>query len=237
MSETYQFKLPLLQAAQAQKHVTVNEALSRLDAFAQLRVQSRSANTPAAPIDGYAYIVPVGATGAWTGQDLQVALYLNGGWEFVTALDGWSAWVIDETVSLRFGAGVWEYESVSVDPVKASATMVNLEFDHVLTAGPSNQTTVVIPDHSSVVGITARVTNEIVFSGATTFKMGVSGADDRYGSGYGHWQNTFVQGLTGQPLTYWSDTPVLLTADGGDFVSGSIKIAIHALILTPPAAV
>jgi len=46
-----------------------------------------------------------------------------------------------------------------------------------------------------------------------------------------------VQGLTGQPLTYWTDTPILLSAQGGDFVSGTIRIAIHAMILTPPAAV
>jgi len=237
MSETYQFKLPYLQAAQAQKHVTVNEALTRMDALAQLRVQSRIADVPASPVDGQTYIVPVGATGLWAGQDHRVALYLNGGWEFVDALNGWTAWVIDQAVYLRFVAGVWDYAVASVDPAKASASMVNLEFDHVMDAGATNQTNVVIPHHSSVVGITARVTEEIVFSGATTFKLGVDGADDRYGSGFGHWKNTLVQGLTGQPLTYWLDTPVLLSAQGGDFVSGTIRIAIHAMILTPPAAV
>ena len=237
MSETYQFKLPLLQAAQAQKHVTVNEALTRLDALAQLRVQSRNADVPAAPVDGQAYIVPVGATGAWVGQEHRVALYLNGGWDFVAASDGWSAWVVDETAELRFGAGAWDHAITSVDPTKASAAMVNLEFDHVLSAGATNLTSVVIPDRSSVVGITARVIEEIVFSGASTFNLGVSGADDRYGNGFGHWKNTVVQGLTGQPLTYWSDTPILLTANGGNFVSGTIRIAIHATILTPPAAV
>lgn len=237
MSETYQFKLPLLQAAQAQKHVTMNEALTRLDALAQLRVQSRSADVPASPVDGHAYIVPLGATGDWAGQDHRVVLFLNGGWVFVTAFDGWSAWVIDETVYLQFGSGVWDYMVMSVDPDLASVKMTDLEFDHVLTAGATNQTSVVIPDHSSVVGITARVTEEIIFSGAATFKLGVSGADNRYGSGFGHWKNTFVQGLTGQPQTYWSDTPILLSAEGGNFVSGTIRIAIHVIILTPPAAV
>ncbi len=37
--ETTQLKLPLLQASQAQKHVTVNAALMRLDGLAQLRLQ------------------------------------------------------------------------------------------------------------------------------------------------------------------------------------------------------
>jgi len=237
MSETYQFKLPLLQAAQAQKHVTVNEALAKMDALAQLRVQSRVLDVPGAPVDGQSYIVPNAATGVWAGQDGKIALYLNGGWEFVPALDGWSAWVVDEAAWLRFKAGIWGYAVLSVDPAKASARMVDIEFDHVITAGATNQTSVVIPDHSSVVGVTARVITDIVFSGATTFKVGVTGADNRYGSGFGSLKNTFVQGLTGQPLTYWANTPVLLSAEGGSFVSGAIRIAIHATILTPPAAV
>ncbi len=237
MSETYQFKLSFLEAAQAQKHVTVNEALAKFDALCVLRVQSRTADVASAPLDGQTFIVPSGATGAWIGQDHKIALFLNGGWEFVNAYDGWCAWVIDEAVELRFEAGAWDYAVLSVNPNKASAKMVDLEFDHVLSAGATNETSVVIPHHSSVTGITARVTEEIVFTGATTFKLGVLGADDRYGSGYGHWKNTFVQGLTGQPLTYWSDTPVLLSAVGGVFVSGSIRIAIHTTVLTPPAAV
>ena len=36
MNETTQLKLPLLQPAQAQKHVTVNEALALLDQLALL---------------------------------------------------------------------------------------------------------------------------------------------------------------------------------------------------------
>lgn len=153
------------------------------------------------------------------------------------ALDGWCAWVIDEAVALRFVAGVWDYVHLLDDPNKASAKLLALEFDHSITAGATNVTSVVIPHHSSVVGITARVIDEIAFTGATTFKVGVAGADDRYGTGYGHWKNTYVQGLTGQLQTYWSDTAVLLSAEGGDFISGVIRIAIHATVLTPPAAV
>jgi hypothetical protein len=237
MSETYQFKLSYLQAAQAQKHVTVNEALAKLDALAKLRVVSRKDDIPASPIDGQAYIVPTGASGIWLGQDHKIALFLNGGWEFVDAHNGWTAWAIDEAVELRFQNGVWDYVVPYANPKMASTEIINLEFDHVLTAGVINQTAIVIPHHNSVIGITGRVTEEIVFSSAATFKVGVTGSDDRYGSGYGHWLNTYVQGLTGQPQTYWSDTPVLLTADGGDFVNGTIRLSIHMIVLTPPAVV
>jgi len=51
MAETSQFNLPLLSASQAQKSVTVNEALSILDAVAQLRIVSSTTTTP--PSDEY----------------------------------------------------------------------------------------------------------------------------------------------------------------------------------------
>jgi len=67
--------LPYLAPAQAQKHVTHNEALGLLDAVVQLAVQSRSQTEPPAdPAPGARYIVPPGATGAWSGQEGMLAL-------------------------------------------------------------------------------------------------------------------------------------------------------------------
>ena len=68
--------LPYLLANQAQKHVTVNEALRRLDALVQLSVLSASlAAPPASPADGDRYIVPAGATGTWVGTDLSIVTW------------------------------------------------------------------------------------------------------------------------------------------------------------------
>ncbi len=62
--------LPYLEAAQAQKHVTVNEALRLLDGLVQLAVLDRYLTTPpASPADGDRYIVASGAVGAWSGWD------------------------------------------------------------------------------------------------------------------------------------------------------------------------
>ncbi|WP_366145277.1 DUF2793 domain-containing protein, partial [Brevundimonas sp.] len=49
--------LSYLAAGQMQKHVTLNEALTRLDAVVQTAVVSRTAPAqPAAPVDGALYI-------------------------------------------------------------------------------------------------------------------------------------------------------------------------------------
>ncbi len=73
--------LPYILAAQAQKHVTHNEALLLLDGIVQLSVIDRDLAAPSAsPADGDRYIVAVGASGDWAGWDLNVAFWTDGAW-------------------------------------------------------------------------------------------------------------------------------------------------------------
>lgn len=92
MTDTTHLGLPLIAAAQAQKHVTHNEALQVLDALVQLAVadSDRSA-PPAAPAEGDRHIVAAGATGAWSGHDGAVAAFLSGGWVFLAPRRGFVA--------------------------------------------------------------------------------------------------------------------------------------------------
>ena len=65
MSQSTRLGLPYLAAAQAQKHITVNESLLRLDALVQLSARSATTTAqPASPSDGDIYILPSGKTGA-----------------------------------------------------------------------------------------------------------------------------------------------------------------------------
>ena len=74
MAETPNLVLPYLAANQSQKHVTVNEALRRLDALVQISVQSTAlATPPASPTEGQRWIVPASPTGAWAGHAGQIA--------------------------------------------------------------------------------------------------------------------------------------------------------------------
>lgn len=76
-------QLPYLAAAQAQKHVTVNESLRLLDALAQPNAISRTVSTrPTAPADGDVHILPAGKTGAVWGSMANSALacYCDGAW-------------------------------------------------------------------------------------------------------------------------------------------------------------
>ena len=95
--------LPYILAAQAQKHVTHNEALRILDGLVQLSVLDRDLTAPpGSPADGDRYIVASGATGDWAGWDLNVALWTDGAWLRLPPRTGWRAWVEDEGVLLVY---------------------------------------------------------------------------------------------------------------------------------------
>ncbi|MGJ8605881.1 MAG: DUF2793 domain-containing protein [Marivita sp.] len=101
--------LPYIQPAQAQKHVTHNDALRRLDALVQLSVESRTlTEPPATPDEGARFIVATGATGEWAGQDHAIALNAGGGWLFLPPNVGWRAWVADEGTEVIWQGGLWQ---------------------------------------------------------------------------------------------------------------------------------
>ncbi len=100
--------LPYILAAQAQKHVTHNEALRILDGLVQLSVLDRDLTAPpGSPADGDRYIVASGGTGAWAGWDLNVALFTDGAWLRLPPRTGWRVWGKDEALLLVYDGGTW----------------------------------------------------------------------------------------------------------------------------------
>jgi hypothetical protein len=108
MTDTPNLALPLMAAAQAQKHVTHNEALALLDALTQLSVISRAATAPpATPPEGARYLVPTGGTGTFSGKAGQIALFDGGAWRFLPPKPGWLAYVADEGAALVHDGSTW----------------------------------------------------------------------------------------------------------------------------------
>jgi hypothetical protein len=108
MSTTPSLGLPLIAAAQAQKHVTHNEAIHALDALLFLNVLDRHLPTPpASPVAGARYIVAAGASGAWSGHAGKLACFLDGGWRFFGPKPGWIARLADENLVVVFDGSNW----------------------------------------------------------------------------------------------------------------------------------
>lgn len=239
MSESYNLQLPFILPGQAQKHVTVNEALAKLDALAQLRLVARDVNTPpASPADGAAWGIGAAPTGAWAGQAGKIAIASNGAWAFVQPKQGWECW--DEALKLRatYNGGGW-IASASNTLASGAATLSHIaEITHTMTAGATNTTSAVIPQNAVVIGVTGRVKTALTGAGLTGWKLGVTGANNRYGAGLGTALNSYAHGITGQPQAYYAATPLLLTSEGANFAAGGqVILAVHYLQLKVPNAV
>ncbi len=108
MSNSTNLALPYLEAAQSQKHVTVNDSLRALDAVVMLSVLDRDLTTPpGSPADGARYLVKATATGAWAGHDGKIAAYQDGAWEFYSAAEGWRTWIADEDLLVIYDGSAW----------------------------------------------------------------------------------------------------------------------------------
>lgn len=84
--------LPLLAAGQLQKHITVNEALTRLDTLAQAAARSRTASPPASPVEGDVYI----AADDWPFPAGTLVRFDGPGWVALDPPEGLRVWVRDE---------------------------------------------------------------------------------------------------------------------------------------------
>jgi len=124
MDATSNLNLPFIMAAQAQKHVTHNEALRALDAIVQLAVLDKDlAAPPGSPADGARYIVGPSPTGAWSGQAGRIAAFQDAAWAFFAPIEGWRAWVADEDDLYVWSGSAWGlFSSGSLDNVVEDTT-------------------------------------------------------------------------------------------------------------------
>lgn len=108
MANTTNLNLPLIEASQAQKHVTHNEAIAALDALTQSSIIDRDlATPPSSPNEGDTYIVGPSPTGDWSGHAGKITTYYDSVWRFYTPKTGWLAYINDEGIHVRYNGSAW----------------------------------------------------------------------------------------------------------------------------------
>jgi hypothetical protein len=107
MATTPHIGITLVEQSQAQKEVTVNQALTRIDAVLGNGAKSRIlATPPTTPTSGDLYIIAASPTGAWAGQAGKLAFY-DTIWRFITPVEGMTVWVNNEDVLVTFDGTNW----------------------------------------------------------------------------------------------------------------------------------
>lgn len=117
--------LPMLYAGQAQKVVTVNEALAATDLLLHPAVSGERPDPPAAPVEGEMWLVAAGATGDWTGRDGALAGWTGGGWRFVAPRTGLRIFDI-AAAAFRIFDGAWTAPPAA-PPAPLDGTTVDAE--------------------------------------------------------------------------------------------------------------
>lgn len=229
MSETAtrRLGLPLMQAAQAQKHVTLNESLGRLDGLVNLVLDGTARNTPpAAAGEGACFGIGPAPVEAWSGHQGEIAIASGGGWVFAAPVAGMRAQDAATGRPLLHDGTGWVAGALTLGPSGAGMSAGLAEIDTPIIAGDAVVSLLTVPAGVMVVGATARVTTAITGT-LTGWTLGTADAPDRFGSGLGLAAGSWARGILSTPMTYWQSEALRLTATGGSFATGSVRLALH----------
>ena len=90
-----------------------------------------------------------------------------------------------------------------------------------------------IADRAIVLGVSVRVTEAI--TGATSFDVGDGTTAGKFGATLSIIAGATNIGVIG-PTAYYALTAIRLTANGGNFTGGKVRIALHTLEFGPPSS-
>jgi hypothetical protein len=133
--KTARHELPLLAVGQAQKEVTHNEALIRLDALLYPVVEASLSAPPAnmtASNDGQCWLINPAATGAWQAKDHHLARWSGGSWRFIKPIEGMATWNINLGRKLVYTQNQWVAAVAIADP--SGGSVVDAEARTALSA-------------------------------------------------------------------------------------------------------
>ncbi len=216
-------ELPYIAGGQAQKHVTHNEALQKLDTLVHLKLESRAVAAPPAASEGQTWLVAAVAAGEWVGREGELATWLGGSWRFASAPIGALAYVEDENVVIAKTGSGWvgvrdlgphgDGFLASSGELGAKTFSVTSDLEVGPLSGASVVTALTIPARAIVLGVAARTVSAVTGAAPGSVNIGVIG-----------------------PTAFYADTPVILSANGGAFTGGEVRLSAYYLKFEAPEA-
>jgi len=99
--------------------------------------------------------------------------------------------------------------------------------------GASANSILTIPDRAIVLAVSTRTVTAI--TGATSYDCGIAGTTNKFGGALGIAAGSTNVGVIG-PQAFYAATPIVLTANGGNFTGGAVRIAIQYLQPSAPTS-
>lgn len=245
MADSLRYQVPYMEAAQSQKHVTHNDAVRVFDQVLNAEALDKDlATPPGSPANGDGYIIAAAATGAWAGKDDHFTAYIDGSWLFVAPVSGFRVYVADESLYYRYNGSAWVQEPNSIlGNTKRLAQDTNGSFLDVYTveellsglSGASVDCVAggIIPTRAIVLGVSTRTVTAI--TGATSYDCGDGTTADRFGGTLSIAANATNVGVIG-PTAIYSPMTIRLTANGGNFTGGAVRVATHYILPGAPTS-
>lgn len=103
-------------------------------------------------------------------------------------------------------------------------------------SGATKVSTITFPNPCLVLGVSMRVTTAITGT-ATSFKIDrTGGTANEFGDTLGLTAGTTNSGILGARNGQYASVTVTLTAVGGNFTAGAVRIQLNYILLNPPAS-
>jgi len=208
-------KLPYLAPAQAQKHVTHNEALRQLDAIVQLSVLTVTDAPPIDPQNGDCVRIGENPQGDFTNKAQQIAAFQDGVWVFFTPQAGWRNYVQDASELQVFDGSTWQAISSGGSSDTASKFGINTSADSTNRLAVKSPATLL--DNEGA-GHQLKINKSVASDTASLlFQSGYAGRAE--------------MGLTGD-----QDFHIKTSPDGSNFRDGLIVDAVTGAVIMPYGA-
>ena len=138
---------------------------------------------------------------------------------------------VNEALTALDAAHGGETAISAVDAASGAATGDRVLVEDVPVTGASVSTVIQIPNRARVEAVSVVVVEDV--TGATSFKVGDAGSDNRFGDLLGVSAGSSNVGVI-SGLAYYAAESVILTANGGSFTGGTVRVAIHCRVYTAP---
>ena len=90
-----------------------------------------------------------------------------------------------------------------------------------------------IPDRAIVLGVASRTT--LAITGATSYGVGIAGNTTQFGNLLGVALGSTNNGVIG-PTAFYADTKVRVSANGGNFTGGKVRLVLYFLEMSAPSS-